>query len=317
MTALESRWQPPAVPVDVRLLRYFLAVADELHFGRAASALYVSQPALSQQIRKLETDLGAELFVRDRRSVALTDPGMALLAAARAVVEASQAFDVAARRAVRAQRRELAVGFLNPWPDGFLPRVLRRFRETHPHVTVDVRQYDFRDSTLGLRSGEMDVALLHLPLSWAGAVWAPVATAPRTAMVADDLPIAAAETVTMAELVATGLPWVTPPPEADPAWRDFWSAAPERAALGADLDRSVSPLTPAEYFSQVATGAAIGLVDAMIEPVYWPPGVRFVPVADLSPSQRVVGWRRDDDRAEVQEMVRTILAVADVMPGWR
>lgn len=304
------------MPVDVRLLRYFLAVADELHFGRAAAALFVSQPALSQQIRKLETDLGADLFVRDRRSVALTDTGLALLAPARAVVQASREFDVAARRAVRAQRRELGVGFLNPWPDGFLPRVLRRFRETHPHVTVDVRQYDFRDSTLGLRSGEMDVALLHLPLSWEGAAWAPVATAPRVAMVADDLPVAAAGAVTVAELVATGLPWATPPPEADPAWRDFWSAVPERAALGADLSRSALALTPAEYFSQVATGAAIGLSDAMIEPVYRPPGVRFLLVTDLSPSQRVVGWRRDDDREDVHAMVRTILAVADDMPGW-
>lgn len=303
--------------VDVRLLRYFLAVADELHFGRAAARLYVSQPALSQQIRKLEADLGADLFVRDRRSVALTDTGRALVVAARDVVQASEEFAVAARRAVRAQRRELVVGFLNPWPDGFLPRVLRRFRETHPEVTVDVRQYDFRDSTLGLRSGEMDVALLHLPLSWDGAQWAAVVTAPRVAMVADDVPLAAAGTVTVAELVATGLPWATPPPEADPAWREFWSAAPERAALGADLDRSMTALTPAEYFSQVATGGAIGLADAMIEPVYRPPGVRFLEVSDLSPSHRVVGWRRDDDREDVTAMVRTILAVADVMPGWR
>ncbi|MGF1664280.1 MAG: LysR family transcriptional regulator [Kineosporiaceae bacterium] len=86
--------------VDIRLLRSFPVVADELHFGRAAGRLHVSQPALSHEIRKLEADRGADLFVRDRRSVSLTGTGLALLESARVVVDASQEFAVAARRAV-------------------------------------------------------------------------------------------------------------------------------------------------------------------------------------------------------------------------
>lgn len=123
--------------VDLRLLRYFVAVAEELHFNRAARRLFISQPALSQQIRKLESDLGLPLFVRDRRSVGLTAAGSALLAPAVAAVESAAAFALAARRHAREQRRELVVGFHTRWPDNFLPRVVRAYRELCPDVTVD------------------------------------------------------------------------------------------------------------------------------------------------------------------------------------
>lgn len=300
--------------VDLRLLRYFVAVADELHFGRAAAGLYVSQPALSQQIRKLENDLGTELFVRDRRTVELTASGRRLLGPARSALAAADDFAAAARGANRAERRLLTVGFMIPWPDGFLPRVLRAFRERCPDVDVDVRQFDFRDTTVGLRTGESDVSLLHLPLTWTGALTSELDRVPRVVMLPEDSPLAQRSSVTVAELVATGLPWATPPAEADEAWRRFWSAADERAALGVAGTPLVS-LTPEAYLSQVATGAALGLTEAPVEDVYRPPGIRFVPVAGLAPSVRAVGRRRDDARADVRTMVETIRDVAGAPPA--
>jgi hypothetical protein len=95
--------------------------------------------------------------------------------------------------------------------------------------------------------------------------------------------------------------------------RSVGSAADERAALGATGPIMVS-LTPESYFSQVATGAAIGLTEAPIAEVYSPAGIRFVPVRDLAPSVRAVGHRQDDDRPEVRAMVATICAVAEVEP---
>ncbi len=299
--------------VDLRLLRYFLAVADELHFGRAAATLYVSQPALSQQIRKLEADLGTELFVRDRRAVSLTESGRRLLEPARRAVDASEDFLISARRSERVEQRELAVGFMVRWPDGFLHRVLRAYRERRPGVTVDVRQYDFRDTTAGLRSGETDVSLLHLPLSWEGADVHRLFTGTRVAMLAEDMPLAARTSVSVAELVATGLPWAVPPPEADEAWRLFWSSADERAAVGGSSS-AVVPLTQEAYFDQVATGVLLGLTEDLVEQVYRPHGIRFVPVRDLGPSERVVGWRRDDTRDDVRVMVETICDVAEADP---
>ncbi len=294
--------------VDLRLLRYFLAVADELHFGRAAAALYVSQPALSQQIRKLEADLGTELFVRDRRSVTLTESGRQLLEPARRAVDASEEFLVSARRGGRAQRREIAVGFMVRWPDGFLPTVMRAYRDRRPEVVVDVRQYDFRDSTVGLRSGEMDVGLLHLPLSWDGAEVRPLRASRRVVMLAEGHPLAARGDVSVEELIGTGLPWAVPPPEADEAWRQFWSVGEERSALGGDA-ANVVPRTQEAYFDQVASGALLGLTEELVAQVYRPHGIAFVPVRDLAPSVRAVGWRKGDTRDDVQEMVETICEV--------
>jgi DNA-binding transcriptional LysR family regulator len=298
------------VSVDVRLLRYYLAVAEHLHFGRAAETLYISQPALSHQIRKLESDLGTSLFERDRRAVVLTAAGRALLESARLTVAASDEFTAQARLARRTTRRELCLGFMNRWPDGFVPAVLRSFHELRPDVSVEVRQFDFRDSTVGLRSGDTDVALLHMPLSWDGFESRTVATTFRVVMIAEEHPLARSASVTVTELVATGIPWATPPPEADPAWRESWGALPQRRAAGADLANSGIPVTKEEYFSKVATGALLGLTDGLIEEAYRPPGVAFVPVANLPPSIRSVGWRRGDDREHVHAMVDSIRRVA-------
>ena len=305
--------EPYAVNVDLRLLHYFLAVADELHFGRAAAALYVSQPALSQQIRKLEGELGAELFVRDRRSVTLTESGQGLLEPARKAVAASEEFVAAARRGRRLQRRELAVGFMVRWPDGFSAKVVRAYRERRPEVVVDVRQYDFRDTTVGLRSGEMDVSLLHLPLSWTGAALRPLCTTRRLVMLAEGHPLAGRDEVSLAELVGTGLPWAIPPPEADEAWRAFWSASTERSAVGGH-PATVTPRNQEAFFDQVASGTLLGLTEELVAQVYRPHGVTFVPVTDLSPATRAVGWRRDDTRDDVLAMVQTICEVAGVDP---
>jgi hypothetical protein len=137
-------------------------------------------------------------------------------------------------------------------------------------VDVDVRQFDFRDTTVGLRSGESDVGLLHLPLSWTGAATNELSRVPRVAMLPADAPLAERAGVTVRDLVETGLPWATPLVEADEAWRRFWSAADERAALGADCTPLV-PLTYDAYLSQVAIGAALGLTESLLEEVYRPP----------------------------------------------
>ena len=293
------------VDADLRLLRYFVAVAEELHFGRAAERLFVSQPALSQQIRKLESDVGATLFLRDRRSVALTDAGAALLGPARAAVAAGEEFSLAARHQARAQRRELVVGFHTRWPGNFLPQVLRDYRTLRPGVTVRLSQYDFGDTSAGLRTGETDAALIHLPVSGDELRWQPLSSEPRVVMLAEDHPLADRATVTVHELLAHPTAWAVPP-DADPVWRDFWSAAPERSAAGGqDVDR-VQPMTQEALFQVIAGGTAVGLTYAAMEAVYHPPGLRFVPVADIDPAVMAVSWRATDDRSDVRAFVTAV-----------
>lgn len=295
--------------VDLRLLRYFVTVAETLHFGRAADRLFVSQPALSQQIRKLETDLRTTLFVRDRRTVDLTDAGHALLPHARAALEAGDAFVLAARRQARMEHREFVVGFHTRWPDNFLPRVLRAYREVRPDVSVDLRQFDFSDTSAGLRDGSSDVALLHLPLSPDGLRWRELSYDGRVVMLAEDHPLATEREVTVAQIVASGTPWGIPP-DADPTWRDFWSAAAEREAAGMPPVTGIHQITQEGLFQTVASGHAVALTYAAMERAYSPPGISFVPVGDLSPAVLAVAWRAEDGRGDVEAFVGVAASVA-------
>lgn len=294
---------------DLRLLRYFVAVAQELHFGRAAQRLFISQPSLSQQIRKLEADVGVALFVRDRRMVALTDAGRELLGPAVAAVEAGEAVSMIARRLRREQQRRLVVGFHTRWPDNFLPRVLRYFRAARPQIDVELRQYDFSDTSAGLRTADTDVALVHPPLAGDDVRWYPLFSERRVVMLPEDHPLASRSEVRIAELLDGSTAWAVPL-DNDPLWRDFWSAAQERAEAGWPDVPTVGPLTQEAYFELVASGRAIGLTYAAIDPVYRPSGIRFVPVSDIAVAIRAVAVRTDDHRADVAAFVAAARTIA-------
>ncbi len=148
--------------MELRHLRYFVAVAEELHFTRAAERLHIAQPPLSQQIRALETELGVQLFERTRRSVALTDAGHALLAKARALLAATQALPDELQRIARGETGLLRIGFSSTLP---LTKVLRdvvaEHRRTHPDVALNLREMHSASQFEGLRRGELDVGLVR------------------------------------------------------------------------------------------------------------------------------------------------------------
>src|ERR1700722_10777547 len=151
--------------VHGRDLRYFVAVAEELHFTRAAERLYLSQPALSKQIRMLERQLGAELFERDRQGVALTPVGAALLPHARRVLEDWDQAWQAAEQAKSEQRATLLVGMsTSPARSGMLPAIRSRFTAMHPGASVTLREIGWEDPTAGLASELTDVPFVWLPL---------------------------------------------------------------------------------------------------------------------------------------------------------
>src|SRR5262249_36293259 len=145
--------------VHVRNLRYFAAVAEDLHFSRAAERLYVSQPALSKQLRLLERQIGAPLVHRDRRGVRLTPVCQALLPRAPQVVAAWDRGWNAAEHARNAQRTALVAGMsTSPGRGGLLPAIRSRFTALRPEATVELRQVSWEDTTAGLADGTVDVA---------------------------------------------------------------------------------------------------------------------------------------------------------------
>jgi len=147
--------------MELRALRYFLAVAEELHFGRAADRVGVTQPSLSQQIARLEADLEATLFIRTSRRVSLTPAGAALIPGARrAVIEADRGAH-AAREAASGGAGELAIGALGSALNGLLPAVLRAFADTSPGVVIDIRQLDTAEQLAALHDHRLDVGFIR------------------------------------------------------------------------------------------------------------------------------------------------------------
>lgn len=151
--------------VELRHLYYFVAVAEELHFGRAARRLGMAQPPLSQQIRKLEEEMGAQLFQRNKRHVQLTEVGEVLLREARqTLIQAEQAIE-ATQKASRGEIGRLAIGFVGSATGEILPRLIRRFRERFPEVELLLREMTTAQQVRALRDGRIHVGLLRPPVN--------------------------------------------------------------------------------------------------------------------------------------------------------
>lgn len=150
--------------MELRQVRYFVAVAEELHFGRAASRVHVAQPALSKQVMNLERELGAQLFDRRGRKVELTEAGRVFLERALVILEGVAEAELAAARAGRGETGRLTVGFTGMALYGAAPRIVKAFGERHPGVGLALREMRTPDMVKALRDRRVDVGFLHPPL---------------------------------------------------------------------------------------------------------------------------------------------------------
>ncbi|GAA2568037.1 MULTISPECIES: LysR family transcriptional regulator [Streptomyces] len=290
--------------VDTRLLRYFVAVAEEGTLTHAAERLFVSQPALTKQIKQLEIRLGVRLFTRSRTSMTLTEPGRtlaervpALLAAwDRALRETESAADRAAR--------VLRVGFMASAANEATPPIIAEFTRRRPDWRVDMRQATWSDPSAGLADGDVDVALLRLPFPGQDALrTATLFTEPRWVALPEGHPLAARDVVLFQDLWDE--PFVAAPPETG-RWRDHWLATGERdghpVRIGAVTDQ------PDDWLSAIANGYGIALAPASAARFYARPGITYRPVSGVSPSQVGVAWAcADDSDPVVQDFVRCCL----------
>jgi len=271
--------------VDLRKLRYFLAVARHLHFGRAAAELHIAQPVLSRQIRALEHELHAELFRRDRRSTELTGAGRQLLADAAPLLTAAEGLRRRVARAARGQDR-LVVAFM---PGLIVTEAVRRMRVRHPGLTVDVLRTGWADQVEVLHDGRADLSYLRLPAARRGLTVRPLFTEPRVAVVPADHRLAGKESVPIAELAAEPL---LQDPDAVPEWRDA-------ATVGAvSLPATV---TVEEKLEHVAAGRGVVVLPLSTARFYTRPDVAVVSISDAADTAVVLAWlarRRDPMLAE-------------------
>jgi DNA-binding transcriptional LysR family regulator len=151
--------------MELRHLRYFVTVAEELHFGRAATRLSIVQPSLSQQIQQLEHELGFPLLHRTKRIVELTDAGKVFLLEAKQVLAQVQEAKRAAQRAYRGEMGRLVVGYISSSTSDLLPMMLRVYRERFPEVEVALRELTTQEQLRALGEEYIQVGLLRLPIS--------------------------------------------------------------------------------------------------------------------------------------------------------
>ena len=285
--------------VHVRDLRYFVAVAEELHFTRAAEVLHISQPALSKQIRVLERDLGFPLFRRDRRTVALTEAGAALLPRARALLGGwDEALAEAGERA-RAAATLLRVGFQTSVAGALYRYAVACFTRVHPEWSVELKLHAWSDPTAGLLDDGSDVAFLWLPVPGQERLaLETLRTEPRHVAVWSKHPLAERDDVRMADLLDE--PFVALPPGAG-VLRDYWLATDHRD--GHPVRIGALAETPDEAFEAVGAEQGVTLLSAGNAELYSRPGVVTLPVVDLSPAELAVAWRAGDRRAVIGEFV--------------
>lgn len=298
----------------LRDLRYFVAVAEELNFTRAAERLHISQPALSKQIQGLETALRVQLFLRDRRQVSLTAAGEALLNVARPLLDRWDEGTAAVADAAAADARRLRVGTLTSIGRDLYPAIIDHFAKREPGWRVDLRSFSWADPTAGLRRHVTDAAFLWLPADEDDIAVRVLTSEPRYAVLSAGHPLAGRREITFAEIADE--PFVALPRTAGPL-REFWLATDRRARRPAVIAAEVTSAD--EKFEIVSTGAAVALVSEGNAVVYDRPGIVCVPVSDLSPARLAVGWRRDDSRHEVRSFVDacTDAAGSDGSQGYR
>ena len=195
--------------IDARHLQYFLAVADELHFGRAAERLHIAQPALSRAIRRLELVLDADLFERDSRHVTLTPAGDAFVPDARAAVE-RLTHGVAAVRRAAGGLQTLSVGFPSSLANGLIPALVAELARTEPPNTLDLRELTVSEQLVALRAGELDVGFVypsqHVPFELDGLVLEELRTERLFAALPRSHALAGAAEIPLARLADE--PWI-------------------------------------------------------------------------------------------------------------
>jgi DNA-binding transcriptional LysR family regulator len=293
---------------DIRQLQYFLAVADELNFTRAAERLDVVQQSLSTAIAQLEALLGIKLFERTTRSVTLTAEGAAWLPYARDALAAADRAAEAAQDLAAGRVGRLRVGLAATAGLDVTPRLLRAFAERFPRVELALQHFDFGDPVGGLRERRSDVAIVRPPFADDGLELVAIGTEPRYVVLAADHPLAERSTVDFAEVADE--PWMDV--DTDPIWCDFWRVAERRSApprVGA-VCRTCNDL-----FEAARAGRATGLVPESVARAESWPSLAFVEVRDIAPSTLAIAWRSDNGQLAVRNFVELATELATASPS--
>ncbi|MEU6394638.1 LysR family transcriptional regulator [Streptomyces sp. NPDC046939] len=273
---------------SIHQLRLFLALGEELHFGRAAERLFITQPALSQQIRELEKRLGMRVVERTNRTITLTEAGQALLPEARAAVAAVDRLKRVADAQLRQASRRLVVGTMGAEASMAHTRaVLNLLQDRHPGTSVQLVNLGFGDHMAALAQQEADVVFLRPPVT-DDIELHHLATEPRVACLAANHPLAAKRRVTLDQFA--DVPVVAMPDEVPRLWWDFWAVDPRPDGTRVRYGPVVTDME--SLLHTVAAGEAMCFLPSAARDYFSRPGITYLEVAGLAPSTSALAWLR-------------------------
>jgi DNA-binding transcriptional LysR family regulator len=286
--------------MDPRKLRYFLTVAEELHFGRAARRLNLSQPPLSIQIRALEDELGTPLFTRDRRKVALTAAGRILVAEAGKILRGLDQARATVQRAGRGEVGHLSIGFITPVEYNLLPSLLAEFRRRYPGIALTLRETMSDQQLAELQSGILDIGLLTAPVDHPSIKSHPIWRERVIAILPAKHSLARASSVSIRALA--GEPFIMFPRSIAPVLYDHILQFCRRGGFSLQIAQEVAQSQT--IISLVSAGIGLAILPASIRGLRRA-GVAYRPFREPSPSvETIVAYRKDQVSLAVDNFVR-------------
>lgn len=290
--------------IHPRVLRYFLTVAEERHFRRAAERLYITSPALSQQIRQLESILGVELFRRTSRSVELTAHGTELLPLARAAVASNDAIG-AWVATTKTRRPRLRVGFMSTAAGDLTQRILSAARASPRGFDVELHHLDWGEQTRAVIDGRVDAAFVREPVALEGIRCTEVLAEPRVVMLPAGHHLAGRDSVSFADIRDEVF---MPSAIGGREWVDYWLVEPRPGGRPAKRGPAVSSVE--EMLENCAGGRGIAVTAGSVPKFYAHPQVRFVPIGDLLPNHVLLAVAADETRTVVTDFEQLVAAIA-------
>lgn len=299
--------------MDLRHMRQFVAVAEELHFGRAAVRLNMAQPPLSQSIQRLELDLGVVLLNRSRRGVELTDAGRAFLIEARRTLMQAELSRKMARRAAE-QTEELRISFVGPALYRFLPQQLVKFRDTHADVSTLLYEKASPEQMPGMLAGEFDIGFVTAATDQIERCESLlVERSAFLAAVPSDSALAQCNSVSLAMLAEQD--FISPPRKFAPQGYDALSMFKSAGVIPKVTQEATQTNTT---LSLVSVGLGCGIV-AGTAALRQTPNVSFLSITDMPPYMRwelVMVWRPDHLSAAAVAFVDLAKSLIAAHPEW-
>lgn len=289
--------------MELRQIKYFITVAEELHFGHAASKLGIAQPALSQQIQQLEQELGGALLNRNKRSVSLTDGGKIFLTEAKVLLAQSLHAQELARQAFSGTIGELILGFVESATWDILPKVILNYRKQYPNVKITLRHLHTVKQINALQQGNIHVGIIGLPISDPNICCHKIKEDPFLVALPIDHPLSSMKEIFITDLAKEN--FVATNREAGPAYYDNMVKVCMDAGFSPSIVQTANEMVP--ILSLVSCGMGIALINESAK--HLRNDILYKPLRGTNQCayQISLAWKKDNSSSVMKNFLEVVL----------